>query len=230
MVHEHAIGKIVDILPDGTAVIMAALPNLNHALTRQYLDVEIILPDGRRITAKQRKKIYALLADISRFVSGYDDAQSVEEIKQVLKWEFCLHRMESQERRLFSLSDVDETTAREFIDYLIGFIVENGIPTRVPLAEQCEDVARYVYVCAINKKCCICGRAAELHHVDAVGMGNDRTEIDHIGRKALPLCGDHHIQLHNMGNPGFMSKYHIEPVAIDAKIAKIYKLRGVMNE
>ena len=51
MVHEHAIGKIVDILPDGTAVIMAALPNLNHALTRQYLDVEIILPDGRRITA-----------------------------------------------------------------------------------------------------------------------------------------------------------------------------------
>ncbi len=230
MVSERAWGKVVDVLPDGTAIIMAALPNLNHALSRQYVDVEIILPDGRRITPKQRKKIYALISDIAKNTCGYDDAQSVESLKDFLKKKFCNDCMESLERRPFSLSDVDETTARNFIDYLVGFIIQNGIPTRVPLAEQCEDVARYVYVCAINKKCCICGRAAELHHVDAVGMGNDRTEIDHLGRKALPLCGDHHIQLHNMGNPGFMRKYHIEPVTIDEKLAKIYKLRGAKNE
>ena len=225
MVQEHALGRIVEIRDTGEAVILAALPNLNHALDRQYDSVEIILPDGRRITAKQRAKIYALIGEIAYFVAGKADSQTVEEIKAVMKWEFCLARMESQERRLFSLSDVDETTAREFIDYLVAFVVENGIPTKVPLAEQCEDVSRYVYICAINKKCCVCGRAAELHHVDAVGMGNDRDEIEHIGRKSLPLCGEHHIMLHNIGNNRFMTKYHVEPVKIDEKLVKIYKLR-----
>ena len=45
MIQEHCLGKIVDIKEGGEVVIKATLPNLHHALDRQYNNVEIILPD-----------------------------------------------------------------------------------------------------------------------------------------------------------------------------------------
>lgn len=224
MINEHASGHIIDIDEGGTATIKAVLPNLYHALDRRYNEVEIILPDGRRISPEQRRKCYALIGEIAEFIEGFRTSETIEDTKQVMKWDFILKRMESQERQLFSLSSCDMSTAREFITYLIEFIVKNDIPTKVPLIEQCEDISKYVYACMINKRCCICGKPADLHHVDAIGMGNDRDEVIHVGREALPLCRVHHTELHSMGNSSFMAKYHIEPVKIDEKIAKKYKL------
>jgi hypothetical protein len=186
--------------------------------------VEIILPDGRRISPEQRRKCYALIGEIAEFIEGFRTSETIEDTKQVMKWDFILKRMESQERQLFSLSSCDMSTAREFITYLIEFIVKNDIPTKVPLIEQCEDISKYVYACMINKRCCICGKPADLHHVQSVGSQGYRDKINHIGLEALPLCREHHISLHSMGNKEFMKQYHLEPIKIDAKIAKIYKL------
>lgn len=224
MINEHTRGHIIDIDEGGTATIKAVLPNLYHALDRRYDEVEIILPDGRRITPEQRRKCYALIGEIAEFVSGFRNAETIEDTKQVMKWDFILKRMESQERQLFSLSSCDMSTAREFITYLIEFIVKNDIPTKVPLIEQCEDISKYVYACMVNKRCCICGKPADLHHVDAIGMGNDREEVIHIGREALPLCREHHTLLHSMGNKKFMETYHLQAVEIDRKIARCYGL------
>lgn len=224
MVQEHTLGYIKDITEDGKAVIYAALPNLNHAFDRKYSAVEIILPDGRKISPEQRRKCYALIGEIAEFVEGFRTAETVEDTKQTMKWDFILKRMESQERKLFSLADCDVSTAREFITYLVEFIIRNDIPTSVSLRENCEDIGRYVYACFMARKCCVCGKPADLHHVDAVGMGNDREAVIHIGRDALPLCREHHTELHNIGNSSFMGKYHIKPAKIDEKIAKIYKL------
>jgi hypothetical protein len=224
VINEHASGRIIDIDSGGTATIKAVLPNLYHALDRRYNEVEIILPDGRRISPEQRRKCYALIGEIAEFIEGFRTSETIEDTKQVMKWDFILKRMESQERQLFSLSSCDMSTAREFITYLIEFIVKNDIPTKVPLIEQCEDISKYVYACMVNKRCCICGKPADLHHVNAIGMGNDRDEVIHIGREALPLCRVHHTELHSIGNSSFMAKYHIEPAKIDEKIAKIYKL------
>ena len=224
MINERAYGHIVDIDEGGVATIQAALPNLYHALDRKYDAVEIILPDGRRITSEQRRKCYALIGEIAEYIDGKKTTETVEDAKQIMKWDFILQRMESQERKLFSLSNCDITTAKEFITYLIEFIIKNNIPTQVSLIDQAEDIGRYIYACMLNKKCCICGKPADLHHVDAIQMGNDRNEVIHIGRDALPLCREHHTELHSMGNSSFMAKWHIEPVKIDEKIAKKYKL------
>lgn len=224
MVQEHVIGEIQDVREDGRVIITAGLPDLDRALLRQYKKVEIILPDGRRISAEQRRKVYALLGEIAEYVDGIRNADTIEEQKRLLKMEFMVKRMESAERRMFSLSDCDMSTAREFITYLIDFIVRNDIPTSVPLREQCEDVSRYIYSCLVNKKCCICGKPADLHHVQSVGSQGYRDKINHIGLEALPLCREHHISLHSMGNKEFIEKWHLEPVRIDAKIAKLYKL------
>jgi hypothetical protein len=169
MITERAVGHIMDIDEGGVATIKATLPNLYHALDRKYDEVEIILPDGRRISPEQRRKCYALISEIAEWIDGQQTPETVEDAKQVMKWDFILKRMESQERQLFSLSSCDMSTAREFITYLIEFIVKNDIPTKVPLIEQCEDISKYVYACMVNKRCCICGKPADLHHVQSVG-------------------------------------------------------------
>ena len=224
MVQEHVIGEIQDVREDGRVIITAGLPDLDRALLRQYKKVEIILPDGRRISAEQRRKVYAILGEIAEYVDGIRNADTIEEQKRLLKMEFMVKRMESAERRMFSLSDCDMSTAREFITYLIDFIIANDIPTKVPLIEQCEDVSRYIYSCLANKKCCICGKPADLHHVQSVGSQGYRDKINHIGLEALPLCREHHTESHTKGQIEFMKQYHLEPIKIDAKIAKIYKL------
>lgn len=228
MIQEHAQGIIIDIMEDGTAVIHAALPDLNRALLRDYGKVEIILPDGRRISPEQRRKVYALIGEVAEYVDGIRDAGTIESAKKALKMEFLLSRMEGMERRLFSLASCDVTTAREFINFLVDFIVENDMPTRVPLIENCEDVARYVYACLLNKKCAVCGRHADLHHCNGgiVGMGNNRERVNHIGRPALPLCREHHTEIHSIGQEDFLRRYIIEPVRIDERIAKVYRLKA----
>ncbi len=224
MINEHASGHIIDIDEGGTATIKAVLPNLYHALDRRYNEVEIILPDGRRISPEQRRKCYALIGEIAEFIEGFRTSETIEDTKQVMKWDFILKRMESQERQLFSLSSCDMSTAREFITYLIEFIVKNDIPTKVPLIEQCEDIGKYVYACMVNKRCCICGKPADLHHVQSVGSQGYRDKINHIGMEALPLCREHHTESHAKGQIEFMKKYHLQPIKIDQKIAKLYKL------
>ena len=226
MIQEHAAGEIKDILEDGTAVIHAALPDLDRALLRDYGQVEIILPDGRRISPEQRRKVYALIGEVAEYVDGIRNAGTVESAKRTLKMEFMLSRMEGMERRLFSLASCDVTTAREFINFLVEFIIENDIPTRIPLIENCEDIERYVYACLMSKKCAVCGRHADLHHVDAVGMGRNRKEICHVGMRALPLCRVHHTEIHAVGQEDFLRRYFLESVRIDERIAKVYRLKA----
>lgn len=226
MIQEHAIGYITDIREDGTAVITAALPSLVRAIDRKYGQVEIILPDGRRITPLQRKKCYAIIGEIAEYVEGIRNADTVENTKQLMKWEFVLSRMESQERRLFSLANVDETTASGFIDYLIEFCVKNDIPMRISPLEYCEDVGKYIYVCCLERRCCVCGKPADIHHITGskIGMGNDRTEVHHLGREVLPLCREHHDTCHH-DEKAFMEKYHLQKVKLDENLCRKLKLK-----
>lgn len=183
-------------------------------------EVEVIWRDARRISPEQRRKAYALMGEIAAW-SG----DTPENVKAALKMDFRLKALEAMEKRLFSLSDCDMTTARLFVTYLIDFMLENDVPSSRPLAEYADDVERYVYACLIHKKCAVCGRKAELHHVDRVGMGRDRREICHIGMQALPLCREHHQEAHQHGDASLLEKYHLATVAIDERIAKANSLK-----
>lgn len=90
-----------------------------------------------------------------------------EELRQYLEWDFCSRAM----REWFSLSDCDMTTAREFITYLISFCFHWGVPTKDSLLTQTDDIGKYLYLCLENRRCAICNRPAEVHHVDRIGMG-----------------------------------------------------------
>lgn len=214
---ETVSGKIINITPE-MLTIRAPYQNIERACLRKYSDVLIGLPDGRTITPAQRKKAYVLLTKISEW-SGYTP---LEVIKEITKLRFLIDH-ESVDK-VFSLSDCDVTTAREYISFLIDLVIENNIPVGQPLAELCEDIGKYIYACLLNKVCAVCGKPAQLHHVDRVGMGRDRHDINHIGMLVLPLCGLHHTECHGMAQEDFNNKYHLVPIKLTAEICKKYHL------
>ena len=200
-------------------MIFAPYSDIEHMTLRKYSEVQIGLPDGRTISPEQRKKAHALINEIAEWMG-----EIPEYVKRLVKMEFIVNSLQSLEKELFSLSDCDVTTAREFITYLIDFMIEHDVPSKIPLYEQCEDIYRYVYSCALKKRCAISGRRAELHHVDAVGMGRDRDDIIHIGMRVLPLSREYHTLAHTKGNDWLLNEYHLEPITVDKQIAKVYKL------
>lgn len=192
---------------------------------RDYNTVSIQLVDSRPISSKQRKSCYAMIREISDW-SG--DLPS--EIKEYLKADFIatesLEMMDS-----FSLSNAPMSVVAAFQKWLARFIVRNEVPCKKSLLSYVDDVQDYIYACLIHKKCCICGLSADLHHVDAVGMGRDRAEIIHEGMKVLPLCREHHQEIHSKGTAEFLKLYHIDDgIPADKTICKIYHLKARKGE
>lgn len=185
--------------------------NPHTALVRLY--------DSRKITDEQRKMAYALIGEIADWVG-----EEPEVVKKQMKLTFKVRKYREMLDEL-SLSDCEQSTASEFIRFLVEIVLEYGVPTHRPLTELCEDIEHAIYACLLQKKCIVCGRKAELHHVDQIGMGNSRKEVEHIGRESLPLCPIHHDEYHLIGATAFAEKYHVVyTVKIDKKIAKVYRL------
>lgn len=188
-------------------------------------EVSVVWRDNRHITAEQRRKAWALMTEIGVF-----QGQDKESVYHEQSIEFTARNMETLQGILFHLSTATVSEARAFITMLVEIIVEYGIPTKDPLYTMCEDIERYVYACLVNKKCCVCGRKSELHHVDNVGAGYNRREKPQIGARVLPLCREHHMQWHNIGGTAFDGLYHIEPVKMDERLAKIYLPKAAQKE
>lgn len=215
-------GQIVKWEDNGGVLIRAAVPNLDRALLRKYDKCLCEFQDGRRISPEQRRKCYALINEISEWCGDFP-----EMMKKQLKLEFAAERLQTIGSKIFSLSDCDVTLAREFLSYLVDFMIIHGVPSRVPLYEQVEDVGRFVYCSLMNKKCAVCGKRADVHHLHGsrVGYGGLKwREKDQHGAKVIPLCREHHIQCHD-GEEEFLARFHLEGVEFTREIAKVYKAK-----
>lgn len=205
----------------GTVYIQANYPDVQRFVKKRYGEVQILLKDGRQISVAQRKKAHALINEIADFMGEYP-----EPAKKLLKVKFKSEILKGTYKGLFSLSDCDMTLASEFIDYLVDFVLLWDIPTKQPLIELCDDVARYVYACALHKKCAVCGKKAELHHIDKVGMGRDRHDVCHKGMEAMSLCREHHTEIHTAGDEVFLDKYHLgRGVELDDALCQKWRLK-----
>ena len=211
------LGDVVEARDDGLTVFVP-FPHGKKRPEGYQPTVGVELVDERHISADQRKKAYVLIS----YIAAWWGYTPLEAMKEMLKLMF-VGEAETL-RRSFSLSNCDMTTARLFITYLIDFCILHGVDIGEPLYQLSEDIPRYVWACLMNKRCAVCGRKAELHHVDAVGMGRNRKEICHIGMRALPLCREHHTEIHAVGQEDFLKRYFLEPVKIDERIAKVYRL------
>ena len=187
----------------GQMEVAVCLPPEAEALIRKRRcrEIQVGIDDGRTISPAQRRKAYATLGDISNH-TGY----TVEAAKQVMKVE---HMLRTGADGLLSLADCTMTDAREFINTLMEYALKEGIILTESGLKRTDDIDAYLIQCIRHRRCCICGQAAELHHVDAIGMGNDRRQVDDSKKRMAALCRKHHTIAHQRGWERFSDSYKV---------------------
>lgn len=210
--YEHAVLEKYKIDQDGTVLqIKIHGVNLEQYITEKKAKyAEIRIDDGRTITSLQRRKAYATIRDISSW-TGY----LPEEQKEWLKYLY----IERTGNPYFSLSDCSMDTAREFINIILDYALEEGIPLSERGIERTDDIGRYLYSCIKNKRCAVCGRPGEIHHVDAIGSGRNRRYVDDSGYRKICLCREHHTAAHQRGMKAFEKMYHVYGIVVQEDIA-----------
>lgn len=200
-------GEIIEYSVDQAgSVLRIAFPgrNLMEIMAEKHAQAcTVWIDDGRRITAEQRKKAYATINDIAAYTG---------ELPEVTKeWLKYLH-ISRTGSRYFSLSDCSRDTARGYISTMMDLALEWGIPLNAPGVERADDIERYLWSCILHRRCAVCGRRGEIHHVDAIGMGRDRRRVDDSGHRKICLCREHHTEAHKIGQPAFLEKYHVHGI------------------
>ena len=193
---------------DGTELIIK-VPKLKpaHLLIKKLIQfAEIRFDDGRHISAAQRKKAYATIRDIADY-TGY----LPEELKEIMKY----WHIERTGDGYFSLSSCSMDTAREFINTILEFALEWGIPLSESGLERTDDIGKYLYHCIIHKRCAICGKEGEIHHIDTIGMGNNRKTFDDSDNRKICLCRKHHTIAHQRGVISFQKMYHVYGILVN---------------
>lgn len=215
-------GKVLSIDEGGSAIIKCNV-DLSRFVHQNVKEVYIELIDSRPLSANQRRMCYSMINAIAEW-SG----NSAEDIKQVFKMEFWSEHIDTLADRIFSLANAPMSLVAEFQRFLIDFIISNDVPLKFPLREYADDMEHYTYMCVLHKKCAVCGKKADLHHCEGsrIGMGNNRNEVEHLGREVISLCREHHMELHSGSEKDFMDKYHLNGgIICDRSILKIYGLK-----
>ena len=192
---------------NGTELIIT-IPGkkIGEILTDKHIKkAEMRFDDGRHISIDQRKKAYATIRDISEY-TGY----TPEEQKQWLKVLYVV----KTGREDISLSNCSMDEAREFINVILEYAIENGVQLSEEAVNRTADIGKYLYFCLKHRKCAVCGASGEIHHEDAIGMGNDRKTVDDSKHKKICLCRKHHTIAHQMGVERFRKNYKVYGIVI----------------
>ena len=181
------------------------------------LDVNIEIQDGKKITVKQRKKIFALVNDIEGHTGQPRDWLR-------LMFQDYVTMLKGYSKRL-SLSDCTRKQAGELIDVILEWIFINDIPLNYKTSDLMKNDQTFLYLATVHRKCVICGKYGELAHYHAVGRGRNRRKIDHTDNRVLALCREHHQMQHDMGMDSFNAKYHLTDswVKVNGRLNKMLK-------
>ncbi len=200
----HELARITGYKPvqEGTYLqIFIPGKNLMESIEEKRMrNCLVWLDDGRHISAEQRKKAYATINDIAAYTG-----EVPEVMKEWLKYLY-IYRTGA---KYFSFSDCSMDTAREFINVILDYALEMGIPLMDFALNRTDDIGHYLYACLKLKKCVICGHHSEIHHEDAIGMGNDRRTLDDSQHRKISLCRTHHTEAHTTGFESFSNKYKV---------------------
>lgn len=200
---------------------------LHHKISKysqgNQVDAEIRINDGRTITADQRKKIFATIKDIAVYTGD-----NPEYIRGILLYDYCSTTGEMP----FSLSNCNISQARDYLSHIMDFVLGWNIPLTGLGVDRTDDVDRYLYSCIKYRRCAITGQAnADIHHDEKsrVGMGRDRTKIDHSQLRLIALSRKWHNKVHDQGEQEIFDKYKIYGIKIDNETLKYlgYKITDI---
>ena len=182
---------------------------------------EFRLFDSRVITAPQRKFINALCRDIARYTGD-----TIDQVREHRKLEF----IHDKGLPYFSTSELAKncsvSLASQFIAYIVDFCLDNDIGLADAPSHYLDDMKPYLIKCLWIRKCVICGKDGEVHHVDAIGSGRNRRKVDHSKHNMMALCRKHHGELHNGGQETFMRRHHVVGVLMNEEQYKKLNYKG----
>ena len=181
----------------------------------------LYIEERDKISDEQRKLLFALWRDYEAYTGVPLDA-----VEAWFKYEYMLH---ADLDRLPSVSRgrMSKHLATDFITYTLEYYLNNGIPFAQADWYKGADVARVCYAMLMKRICFVCGREnSDVHHLNGstVGMGNDRSKVNHVGRYVACLCREEHGEIHTIGEKAFFNKHHIAPIKLDAETVQILGL------
>jgi hypothetical protein len=168
----------------------ATVEDIKKYLNKGAITGELRFDDDRRITAEQRKKIFATIRDISLYTGD-----EPEYLRDILQFMYCTEN----DIEHISLSNCSLEVAREFISYLIEFCIDNQIPPSESIIERTDDINKYLYITIKKSVCCCCGDAGVIYTV---------------GKDKISLCNKHHDEAKLKGLKEFEKMYKVYPIKI----------------
>lgn len=175
---------------------------------------ELRFLDPRSFSVDQRKYYYALLGDISAFTGHL-----IEEIDDNTRWKF-----KALTGRDISLSNGSSNTKDDVVLLTnialdLAFELNVSLSNKIPIPDK--NLEYYFYKCLTHRKCCICGKHADIDHFDeTVGMGRNRKEVDKTKFTYCALCRSHHTLKHAIGLTEFKKRFHVYGITLNAETIK----------
>ena len=175
---------------------------------------ELRFLDPRSFSVDQRKYYYALLGDISAFTGHL-----IEEIDDNARWKF-----KALTGRDISLSNGSSNTKDDVVLLTnialdLAFELNVSLSNKIPVPDK--NLEYYFYKCLTHRKCCICGKHADIDHFDeTVGMGRNRKEVDKTKFTYCALCRSHHTLKHTIGLIEFKKRFHVYGITLNAETIK----------
>lgn len=206
----HSILKAVKgkLMTFETEEVINTLALSKNAVNGEII-ADIVFLDKDMITDDQRKKVFALIGDISDH-TGYPVDVMYEKMK--------FYYMAYSGCDTFSLARnaVTKEFASRFIEFCIEWCFQMEIPFKYREYHLTADVSRTLFLYLKYGYCFVCGEPhADIAHFEEVGMGRNRKKIDHRKHHLMRLCRIHHIEQHTIGLETFMERYHLAPVRVN---------------
>ena len=174
---------------------------------------DIVFLDKDMITDDQRKKVFALIGDVSDY-TGYPVDVMYEKMK--------FYYMAYSGCDTFSLARnaVTKEFASRFIEFCIEWCFQMEIPFKYREYHLTADVSRTLFLYLKYRCCFVCGKPhSDIHHAtNLIGMGNNRKNHNHLKSTYMCLCRSHHEEVHH-GLEVFCDKYHLKPIKINEETA-----------
>lgn len=212
-------GVIKKIANKTVTVSLNEIINIERLKTMYFdysgdVQIELKINDPRKFNTQQRLFYYAMLGDISAYTG-----EVVESLDDYFKSKYKALTGECISLSNQSVNTVDD--ANTLCNIVIAFVLEWNIPFKNGYEIPPQNTEWYLYKCLTERKCCLCGKKADIHHaVNLVGMGNNRQKFDHSKSEFMALCREHHNLIHNIGLTEFMKRYKVFPVKLNNETIK----------
>lgn len=168
----------------------------------------------------QRKKIFALINDICEH-TGYMN----EEMYQKMKFYFMAYS--GCDTFSIARNKVTKDFASRFIEFIIEWCFQMEIPFMNRDYHLSSNESRTLFIYLKYRSCFVCGKQhSDVAHVQTVGAGRNRRNIDHSKHEFMCLCREHHNEQHTIGIDTFIRKYHLGVIKLNAEQIKELKIGG----